>query len=205
MNQDIARLRQTIGRWADSRLDEMALLRKRHDRRLAAAKRLLGAREGTISWLHERNDRLRAAVVRAKELIASLREKNARLCAEVRDLKDENAALASQVETLQAELDKLRSTRSVLSKALYGSRSERQKKPGTGRKRGQQRGAPGHGRTQRPGLGKKKETREPPEDTCVCSRCGKPYAANGERRTILFEIEVEAYETVLLYFQSRKR
>ena len=79
LNQDIARLRQTIGHWADSRLDEMALLRKRHDRRLAAAKRLLGAREGTIAWLRERNDRLRAAVVRAKELIASLREKNARL------------------------------------------------------------------------------------------------------------------------------
>ena len=79
-----------------------------------------------------------------------------RLRAEVRDLTDENAALASRVETMQAQLDKLRSTRSVLSKALYGSKSERQKKPGTGRKRGQQRGAIGHGRTQRPGLGRRK-------------------------------------------------
>ena len=63
------------------------------------------------------------AVVRATELIASLREKNGRLRAEVRDLKGESAALASRVETLQAQLDKLRSTRSVLSKALCGSRS----------------------------------------------------------------------------------
>ena len=131
-------------------------LRKQFDRQLAAARRRVEAREGTIAWLRERNDRMRAAIVRATALIASLREKNAGLRAEVRDLTAENAALASQVETLQAQLDKLRSTRSVLSKALYGSRSERQKKPGTGRKRGQQRGAAGHGRTQRPGLGKKK-------------------------------------------------
>ena len=204
LNQDIARLRRTIGRWADSRLDEMALLRKRHDRRHAAAERKGEARERTISWLRERNDRLRAAVVRAKELIASLREKNAGLRAEVRDMKEENAALASQVEMLRAELDKLRSTRSVHSKALYGSRSERQKKPGTGRKRGQQRGAAGHGRTQRPGLGKKKETREPPEDARVCPRCGKPYAANGERCTTLFEIDVEAYENTIVRPRYRR-
>ncbi len=173
-------------------------LRKQFDRHLAAARRLVEAREGTIAWLRERNDRLRAAVVRATELIASLREKNAGLRAEVRDLKGENAALAARVEKLEGDLDKLRSTRSVLSKALYGSRSERQKKPGTGRKRGQQRGAAGHGRTQRPGLGQKKETRHPPEDARVCPRCGKPYAANGERCTTLFEIDVEAYENTIV-------
>ena len=135
-----------------------------------------------------------AAVGRVTELIASLREKNARLRAEVLDLTSVNAALASRVETLQAQLDKLRSTRSVLSKALYGSKSERQKKPGTGRKRGQQRGTAGHGRTQRPGLREKKERRNPPKDARVCPRCGKPYAANGERCATLFEIDVEAYE-----------
>ncbi len=109
-------------------------LRKQFDRHLAAARQLVEARAGTIAWLRERNGRLRAAVVRATELIASLREKNARLRAEVRDLKCKNAALVSRVEKLEVDLDKLRSTRSVLSKALYGSRSERQKKPGTGRK-----------------------------------------------------------------------
>ena len=179
-------------------------LRKQFDQRLAAAKRLVAAREGTIAWLRERNDRLRAAVVRATGLIASLREKNGRLRAEVRDLTAENAALASRVETLQAQLDRLRSTRSVLSKALYGSKSEQQKKPGTGRKRGQQRGAAGHGRTQRPGLRQKKETRDPPEDARVCPRCGKPYAANGERCTTLFEIEVEAYENTIVRPRYRR-
>ena len=147
---------------------------------------------------------MRAAIVRATELIAALREKNARLRAEVRDLKCENAALASRVEKLEVDLDKLRSTRSVLSKALYGSRSERQKKPGTGRKRGQQRGAAGHGRTQRPGLGQKKEPRDPPEDARVCPRCGKPYAANGERCTTLVEIDVEAYENTIVRSRWRR-
>ena len=179
-------------------------LRNQFDRQIAAARRRVAARESTIEWLRERNDRMRAAIVRATALIASLREKNAGLRAEVRDLKDENVALASQVETLQAQLDKLRSTRSVLSKALYGSRSERQKKPGTGRKRGQQRGAAGHGRTQRPGLGKKKETREPPEEARVCPRCGRPYASNGERCTTLFEIDVEAYENTIVRPRYRR-
>ena len=145
-----------------------------------------------------------SAIVRATALIASLREKSAGLRAEVLDLTAENAALTSQVETLQAQLDKLRSTRSVLSKALYGSRSERQKKPGTGRKRGQQRGTAGHGRTRRPGLGKKKETRQPPEDARICPRCGKPYAANGERCTTLFEIDAEAYENTVVRPRYRR-
>ena len=179
-------------------------LRKQFDRQLAAARRRVEAREGTIAWLHERNGRMRAAIVRATELIASLREKNAELRAEVRDLTAENAALTSQVETLQAQIDRLRSTRSVLSKALYGSRSERQKKPGTGCKRGQQRGAAGHGRTQRPGLGKKKERRDPPKEARVCPRCGKPYAANGERCTTLFEIDVEAYENTIVRSRWRR-
>ena len=175
-------------------------LRKQFDRQLAAAKRLVETREGTIAWLRERNDRLRAAVVRATGLIASLRERNARLRTEVGDLKGENAALASRVETLQAQLDRLRSTRSVLSKALYGSRSERQKKPGTGL----QRGGAGHGRTQRPGLRQKKEPRNPPKDARVCPRCGKPHVAKGERCTTLFEIDVEAYENTVVQPRDRR-
>ena len=204
LKQDIDRERSRIAKVYRKGERVAESLRKQFDRQLAAARRLLGAREGTIAWLRERNDRLRAAVVRATELIASLREKNARLRAEVRDLKGENAALASRVEKLEVDLDKLRSTRSVLSKALYGSRSERQKKPGTGRKRGQQRGAAGHGRTQRPGLRQKKETRDPPEDARVCPRCGMPYAANGERCTTLFEIDVEAYENTIVRSRWRR-
>ena len=204
LKQDIDRGRSRIARMYREGERVAGSLRKQFNRRIAAAQRLVEAREGTIAWLRERNARLRAAVVRATELIASLREKNAGLCGEVRDLKCENAALVSRVETLQAQLDKLRSTRSVLSKALYGSRSERQKRPGTGRKRGQQRGAAGHGRTQRPGLRQKTEPRDPPEDARVCPRCGKPYAANGERCTTLFEIDVEAYENTIVRSRWRR-
>ena len=198
LKQDIDRGRSRIAKVSREGERVAESLRKQFDRQLAAARRLVETREGTIAWLRERNGRMRAAIVRATELIASLREKNARLRAEVRDLTAENAALAERVETLQAQLDKLRSTRSVLSKALYGSKSERQKRPGTGRKRGQQRGAAGHGRTQRPGLRQKKEPRNPPEDARACPRCGKPYAANGERCTTLFEIDVEAYENTIV-------
>ena len=204
LKQDMDRERSRVAKVYREGKRVAESLRNQFDRQLAAARRRVEARDGTIVWLRDRHDRMRAAIVRATALIASLREKNAGLRAEVRDLKDENVALASQVETLQAQLDKLRSTRSVLSKALYGSRSERQKKPGTGRKRGQQRGAAGHGRTQRPGLGKKKETREPPEEARVCPRCGKPYASNGERCTTLFEIDVEAYENTIVRPRYRR-
>ena len=89
------------------------------------------------------------------------------LPAAFRRLRDQDKpieALQARNERLEGHLARLRSTRSVLSKALFGSRSEKQEKPGTGRKRGQQRGAPGHGRTRRPGLGEKTERRKPPHD-----------------------------------------
>ena len=204
LKQDIDRGRSRIAGMYREGERVAGSLRKQFDRQLAAVRRLVETREGTIAWLRERNDRLRAVVVRATELIASLRKKNAELRAEVRGLKCENAALASRAEKLELDLDKLRSTRSVLSKALYGSRSEQQKKPGTGRKRGQQRGAAGHGRTQRPGLGQKKERRDPPEDARVCPRCGKPYVANGERCTTLVEIDVDAYENTIVRPRYRR-
>ena len=129
LKQDMDRERSRVAKVYREGKRVAESLRNQFDRQLAAARRRVEARDGTIAWLRERNDRMRAAIVRATALIASLREKNAGLRAEVRDLTAENAALASQVETLQAQLDKLRSTRSVLSRALYGSRSERQRKP----------------------------------------------------------------------------
>ena len=186
LKKDIAWLREALGRAADRRNDEMASLRKRFDRRYAAAVRMVEARERTIAWL-------RAATMRATDLIVSLREKNARLRAEVRASEAEGAALASRVETLEAQLAKLRATRNVLSKSLFGRKSERQKKPRSGRKRGQQPGSAGHGRTQRAGLEERTEERNPPEDARVCSCCGKPYVANGHRSTTIVEIEVRAH------------
>ncbi len=151
------------------------------------------ARQAIVEPLTRRLAQLRKATGRAKDVIESLRRRNAELRAETRELKAERTALASRVETLEAQVEKLRSTRRVLSKALFGSRSEKRKKAGTGRKRGQQPGAPGHGRTRRPGLGEKKERHNPPKDARTCSCCGKPYVANGERSTSLIEIEVKAH------------
>ena len=193
LKKDIAWLREALGRAADRRNDEMASLRKRFDRRYAAAVRMVEARERTIAWLRERTHRLRAATVRATDLIVLLREKNARLRAEVRASEAERAALALRVETLEAQLAKLRATRNVLSKSLFGRKSERQKKPRSGRKRGQQPGSAGHGRTLRPGLEERTEEHNPPKDVRVCSCCGKPYAANGHRSTTVVEIEVRAH------------
>ena len=193
LNKDIAWLRGALGQSADRHNGEIASLRKQLDRRRAAAARLVGTRDRTIAWLRERNDRLRAATARATDMIVSLRGKNARLRAEVGDLKAERTALTSRVETLETQLAKLRSTRAVLSKTMFGRKSEMQKKPRSGRKRGQQRGAAGHGRTQRPDLAERTEKHNPPKDARVCSCCGKPYVANGERSTTVVEIQVKAH------------
>ena len=103
----------------------------------------------------------------------------------------------NQVEALEAEVARLRSTGAVLSRRLYGRKSEQQKKPRSERKRGQQRGAPGHGRTQRPGLEERAEVLAPPPDACVCARCGQPYAPNGAEESTLVEIEVKAHKRVI--------
>ena len=87
----------------------------------------------------------------------------------------------------------LRATGVVLSKALFGRKSEQQEKPRSGRKRGHQPGAPGHGRTRRPGLEEKMEEHNPPAEACVCSRCGQPYAPNGAKESTIVEIEVKAH------------
>ena len=159
LKKDIAWLREVLDQSADRHNRETAPLRKQLDRRRAAAKRLVEARDRTIAWLRERNERLRAATMRATGMIVSLREKIAGLRAQVRALEVEKKALVSRVETLEAQLAKLRASRTVLSKSLFG------------RKRGQQRGAPGHGRTPRPGLDERTEKRNPPMDARVCSCC----------------------------------
>ena len=131
---------------------------------------------------------------RQKSAIKSLAGKNARLRKAVRGAQ-------RRIETLEGQLAKLRSSRATLSKRLYGRKSEQKKKPGTGRKRGRQRGAPGHGRIQRPGLDERPEEREVPKEARVCGRCSQPYAPNGAEVSCLVEIEVIAYKRVI----SRQR
>ena len=153
-----------------------------------------------VDSLTRKNARLDKALERARERkdeLASLRKANARQGKKIEALRARNAGLEARIARLQ-------STRSALSQALFGSRSEKQKKEGTGRKRGQQRGAPGHGRTPRPGLGEKKERRNPPKAARTCSCCGKPYVANGERSTSLIEIEVKAHIRRILRTRWRR-
>ena len=121
-----------------------------------------------------------------RSTIMSLRMEVARLGKAVK-------ASQARAESLEGQLARLRATGSVLSKALYGRKSEQQEKPRSGRKRGQQRGAAGHGRTQRPGLEERTEEHNPPADARVCSCCAKPYVANGERSSTVIEIEVKAH------------
>ena len=149
-----------------------------------------------VASLTRKNARLHKARERKDELV-SLRRANARQGKKIAALRARNAGLEARIARLQ-------STRSALSKALFGSKSEKQKKKGTGRKRGQQRGAPGHGRTPRPGLGEKKERRNPPKAARTCSCCGKPYVANGERSTSLVEIEVKAHIRRILRTRWRR-
>ena len=175
-------------------------------RRLSDEAKLL---RGELAGYHDQMDiidarsreafHLRMALTKStmqKEALEAKLAERPLLSAAVRGLRQRDKTIESlrtRNERLEEELVKLRSSRAVLSKAAFGSKSERQKKPGTGRKRGQQRGAPGHGRTPRPGLREKKERRNPPKDARICSCCGKPYIANGERSTSLIEIEVKAH------------
>ena len=127
---------------------------------------------------------------RQKATIKSLSRENARLRKGAKTSRN-------RIETLEVQLERLRATGAVLSRALYGRKSEQQDKPGSERKRGQQRGAPGHGRTQRPGLQERTEEHNPPPDACVCGRCGQPYAPNGAGESTLVEIEVKAHKRVI--------
>ena len=169
LKKDIGWLREALGQSADRHNSQIASLRKQLDRRRAAAARLVEARDRTIAWLHERNDRLRAATARATGMIASLREKNARLRAEVRALEAERTTLASRVETLEAQLAKLRA----------------QARPAARRCRSWPHPAAG--------LEERTEKRNPAKDARLCSCCGKPYVANGERSTTVVEIKVRAH------------
>ena len=127
---------------------------------------------------------------RQKATIKSLSRENARLRKGAKTSRN-------RIETLEVQLERLRATGAVLSRALYGRKSEQQDKPGSEHKRGQQRGAPGHGRTQRPGLDERTEEHNPPPDACVCGRCGQLYAPNGAEESTLVEIEVKAYKRVI--------
>ncbi len=155
--------------------------------------RLLRAKEALRTRSSRRDAELRKALGRSrrqKTAIGSLSRENGRLRRALRKSEARRARL-------EAELAKLRATGAVLARRLFGRRSERQERPRTGRRRGGQPGARGHGRTPRPALDERTEVRNPPAGARVCAACGKPYAANGARVSRIVEIEVSAYRRVI--------
>ena len=182
LRKENARLRRTVKAAKAGREAAQARLAGLRTARKALSKKLSGM-DAELRRILRRSRR-------QKSTIKSLSRENARLrkAAKVR---------ARRIETLETELDKLRATGSVLSKKLYGRKSEQQDKPRSERKRGQQRGAPGHGRTPRPGLEERPEEHNPPPDACVCGQCGQPYVPNGAEESTLVEIEVKAHKRVI--------
>ena len=146
--------------------------------------------------------RKRSTIVSLRQEVVSLKKALTEATAskrEVASLERETVRQGEMIEALQirctqqeAELARLRGTRATLSKATFGSKSEKQKK-NTGKKRGQQRGAPGHGRTRRPSLSEKEERHDPPPEERVCPCCGEAYVANGVHESSLIEIQVKAH------------
>ncbi|MCY4026652.1 MAG: IS66 family transposase [Acidobacteria bacterium] len=199
LRMEVVRLRRDL-RAAKAAKDTAAVRPPKTAPTRKADKDTIRALRRDVDSLTRENARLGKALERAREgkdELASLRKANARQGKKMEALRARNVEL-------QARIARLQSTRSALSQALFGSKSEKQKKKGTGRKRGQQHGAPGHGRTPRPGLGEKKERRNPPKAARTCSCCGKPYVANGERSTSLVEIEVKAHIRRILRTRWRR-
>ena len=197
------RQKTTIGRLRKDNARLRKAARTSKTRREASEARLAGlraARKALSKSLSGADANLRRALRRSrrqKATIKSLSRENARL--------RKGAKMSrNRIETLKGELAKLRSTGAVLSRALYGRKSEQQDKPRSERKRGQQRGAPGHGRTQRPGLEERIEEHNPPAGACVCARCGQPYAPNGAEESTLVEIEVKAHKRVIRRPRQRR-
>ena len=182
-------------------------LRKANARLRRAAKVAKTGREGAEARLAGLRWARKALSEKLFGLDAQLRRvlrRSRRQKATIKSLSRENARLRkrgktsrNRIERLEEQLARLRATGAVLSKALFGRKSEKQEKPGSGRKRGQQRGVPGHGRTQRPGLEERTETLTPPEDARVCPCCGEAYVANGADDSTLIEIEVKAHKRVI--------
>ena len=174
-------------------------LKGRYWRLRAALKRSVTAKDGLKARLRRATAPAAADADLRKALGRSRRQKTA-----LNAVTKENARLHRTVRRLQRRtgtqetvIAKHRATRAVLSKALHGRRSEMRERPGTGRPRGQVRGAPGHGRTPRPGLEERVEERNPPEEARTCSGCGEPYAAGGAEQSALVEIEVKAHRRVI--------
>ncbi len=144
--------------------------------------------------LKDENDSLKDKNANLIDENADLMDENDDLRDENGNLKDENIELKDENAEMKKQVKNLLSNRKVLSNSLYGRRSEKQKRPPSGRRRGQQPGAPGHGRTARPDIEVVEESWHPSDDELTCSSCGKRYVANGKRSSEMYEIKIKAHK-----------
>ena len=172
LSKENARLRRAVKGSRTRREASDAQLAKLRATRKSLSKSLRGA----DAELRRALRRLR----RQKATIKSLSRENARR-------RKRAKASRNRIETLEVQLARLRATGAVLSRALFGRKSEKQETPRSGRPRGQQRGAPGHGRTQRPGLEERTEELKPPEEARVNEARLEHYDPGLERQTPAFD------------------
>ena len=174
------RQKTTIGRLHK----ENARLRKA----VKAAKTGRAASEARLARLRTARKTLSASLSGMDAELRRVLRRSRRRKATIRSLSRENARLRkgaktsrNRIETLEADLARLRATGAVLSRALYGRKSEQQEKARSGRPRGQQHGAPGHGRTRRPGLKERSEEHNPPPMRTSADGAGNPMRRTAPR------------------------
>jgi transposase len=117
---------------------------------------------------------------------------------------EQNLALKAQISSLQEELDSVKAQLSQYQRMLFGKKSEKSKTTGAvahimkrGKKRGPQKGQPGHGRTTLD-LPIKEEIVELPSPLTSCRRCRLPYLPmNATDDSEVIEISVSAYKRVI--------
>jgi transposase len=124
------------------------------------------------------------------------RAEASRLAAENAELRAENDVQRGRIADLEGQVAALAEKVAALARLAFGTSSEKQasagKRPadgagdggqpdaGTGRRRGQQPGSPGHPRRDYSHLPTTEEVHDVAEDERVCPRCAAPYAPFGE-------------------------
>lgn len=119
---------------------------------------------------------------------------------EVGNWKSRYTRALEREKVLKEEVEDFKARVRDLKQRLYGKKIEKSSKPNEGkkneskRKRGQQKGAPGHGRTERPHLPVVEETLDLKDDEKQCPICGKPYLPFPKTEdSEITEIEVKAH------------
>lgn len=136
----------------------------------------------------------------ARETVQIPKQDHIQLKWEANYWKELHARALVREAQLNKELDECKARVRDLEQRLYGKKSEKsshvsrpQQQP-SARKRGQQKGAPGHGRTERSQLPVVDEIHDLDEDEKHCSACGKPFVPFAKTEVSqIVEIQVRAH------------